>query len=222
MNRSHINIFIQDSNRYFVQGLIALLQSACRNRQTTMTFFTQSPPYLVDLIIVSNDAPSFIWAGQTRARSTKQIVLLTQDRVRYQTVSSDQHEAHAIKHCDNTNIVLQLINSVFKKYRNGSTNKAPYRLSVLTPREFQVLSAIEQGLQPDRIARRLGLSVKTVSTHKCNAMRKLGFSRNHQLYDWLRHHNTLTQTQHTHSFSYRRTNETIGKSAPLWPHNPGL
>ncbi len=81
--------------------------------------------------------------------------------------------------------MLQLIDLVFNKHNDCATNKPPYRMPVLTPRELQVLSAIAQGVQPGRLARQLGLHVKTISSHKCTAMRKLGFSRNHELYHWL-------------------------------------
>jgi DNA-binding CsgD family transcriptional regulator len=55
----------------------------------------------------------------------------------------------------------------------------------LTPRERDVLQGISQELRPDEIASKLSLNVKTVSTHKLTAMRKLGFKRNGELYYWL-------------------------------------
>ena len=45
--------------------------------------------------------------------------------------------------------------------------------SALTPRESQVLSLVAEGLSSKEIARTLGLSVKTVDTHRSNLMRKL-------------------------------------------------
>lgn len=52
----------------------------------------------------------------------------------------------------------------------------------LTPRERDVLQGISQELTPEEIASKLSLNVKTVSTHKLTAMRKLGFKRNGELY----------------------------------------
>jgi DNA-binding NarL/FixJ family response regulator len=43
----------------------------------------------------------------------------------------------------------------------------------LTPREEHVLSLVTEGLSSKEIARTLGLSVKTVETHRSNFMRKL-------------------------------------------------
>nr|WP_269815850.1 LuxR C-terminal-related transcriptional regulator [Serratia ureilytica] len=56
----------------------------------------------------------------------------------------------------------------------------------LTYREWQVLSAIRRCMRPYQVAIYLNLSIKTVSAHKCNAMNKLGFHRNSELYHWLR------------------------------------
>ncbi len=46
----------------------------------------------------------------------------------------------------------------------------------LTPRETEVLKLIAYGYSNKEIAARADLSVKTIETHKANAMRKLGFS----------------------------------------------
>lgn len=47
-------------------------------------------------------------------------------------------------------------------------------LSVLTDREFQVMTMITSGLRIKDVAERLGLSAKTVSTHRTNILEKLG------------------------------------------------
>jgi DNA-binding NarL/FixJ family response regulator len=44
----------------------------------------------------------------------------------------------------------------------------------LTPRELETVQLIAEGLSNKRVAWRLGVSVKTVETHRANAMRKLG------------------------------------------------
>lgn len=47
-------------------------------------------------------------------------------------------------------------------------------LRALSDREFQVMQALVSGESVSEIARRLHLSVKTISTHKSNVLRKLG------------------------------------------------
>ncbi|MFQ5616384.1 MAG: response regulator [Anaerolineales bacterium] len=52
---------------------------------------------------------------------------------------------------------------------------------VLTPREKEVLKLVAEGLSSQEIARTLHLSVKTVSVHRTNLMRKLGVHKNTEL-----------------------------------------
>lgn len=48
----------------------------------------------------------------------------------------------------------------------------------LTDREYQILCLLGAGKTPSEIARALALSVKTVSTHRVHALRKLGLKSN--------------------------------------------
>ncbi|MBH3259864.1 helix-turn-helix transcriptional regulator [Serratia marcescens] len=57
----------------------------------------------------------------------------------------------------------------------------------LTPREREVVLMQRQALPPSLIADLLNISIKTVSAHKRNAMRKLGFRRIHELQQWMHH-----------------------------------
>ncbi|WP_425326544.1 response regulator transcription factor [Serratia marcescens] len=56
---------------------------------------------------------------------------------------------------------------------------------MLTPREHQVLRCMSCGLTASRVAWVLKITEKTVSAHKRSAMRKLGFRRSGELYQWL-------------------------------------
>lgn len=57
----------------------------------------------------------------------------------------------------------------------------------LTVREREILLTLGRGLSPTQVARLLFISEKTISSHKRSAMRKLGFRRPHELYQWIRH-----------------------------------
>jgi two-component system response regulator NreC len=63
---------------------------------------------------------------------------------------------------------------VVKDYvRRVQGEEEPSQSSELTPREFEVLKLIAQGLSNQSIADQLGLSRKTVDVHRANLMRKL-------------------------------------------------
>lgn len=49
--------------------------------------------------------------------------------------------------------------------------------AVLTPRELYILKCLCHAESPVRLGKRLGIAVKTISTHKARALRKLGLKR---------------------------------------------
>jgi len=57
-------------------------------------------------------------------------------------------------------------------------------LDSLTPREQEVLRQIARGYQYKQIAKRLGISIKTVETHVSSVLRKLQLSNRHELARW--------------------------------------
>ena len=63
----------------------------------------------------------------------------------------------------------------------GLANRAFKRLS---QREEQVLRLIVRGMLNREVADRLGISIKTVETHKVNAMKKLGFTSRVDIIDY--------------------------------------
>jgi two-component system response regulator NreC len=69
-----------------------------------------------------------------------------------------------------------LTDKVLGDYRHRLSAAGPGAKKVLTPREEEVLRLIAWGYSNKEIAGRLELSVKTVETHKANAMNKLGMS----------------------------------------------
>ena len=63
----------------------------------------------------------------------------------------------------------------------------------LTPREFQIFSRLAHGLSLKDIGEELNLSIKTVSTHKVNIMKKMKFDSNAELIDYAITNNFLTK-----------------------------
>jgi DNA-binding NarL/FixJ family response regulator len=57
--------------------------------------------------------------------------------------------------------------------RGGDAAPAEQQRAPLTPREREVLQRVAEGLSSKQVAESLGLSIKTVETHRGNIMRKL-------------------------------------------------
>ena len=69
----------------------------------------------------------------------------------------------------------------FQQISRSPWHERPELLSVLTPREREILALVAGGLTNDEISRRLSLSPHTVKTHINRAMAKLGVSERAQL-----------------------------------------
>ena len=61
----------------------------------------------------------------------------------------------------------------------------------LTPREFQVLDMVVEGLSTNEIAERIGLSKKTVESHRYSLSHKLGVRNAVELVHYVREHGLL-------------------------------
>lgn len=68
----------------------------------------------------------------------------------------------------------------------GAAAKAPH--DALSPREFQVLLGLVEGLPVDAIARRLRLSAKTVANYQTAVRQRLGIETPLQLLQYAQRH----------------------------------
>lgn len=71
--------------------------------------------------------------------------------------------------------------SVSQRVDHGAGGEVRLPVERLSDREFQVYQLIGQGLGPGEIAKRLGLSVKTVETHREHIKGKLGLANGREL-----------------------------------------
>ena len=67
--------------------------------------------------------------------------------------------------------------------RRGRVTQTKWRASIkpLTPREREIVSLVWKAYSNQKIAKALGISVKTVEVHRANAMKKLGVKNTVQL-----------------------------------------
>lgn len=77
--------------------------------------------------------------------------------------------AHELLQCVQT----ALIRSAEQRRRSVEKNEARHLLDLLTPREFDVLQLVITGMLNKHIARELGISLRTVKTHRGVGMQKL-------------------------------------------------
>lgn len=84
--------------------------------------------------------------------------------------------------------------ATFKQYASRAVlhSSVQERLNTLSPREFEVLRLFVQGNSISNIAEQLNRSIKTVSSQKVTAMRKLNVDNNQDLITFCSQHNLFT------------------------------
>jgi DNA-binding NarL/FixJ family response regulator len=184
-----VTIAIIDNDRYFAQGLKALLMYYCTLKQISIRFLPERRSADATLLFQSNSFNrSARHCRQQRHHAHKQtIVVLAPKKLDY-----DQRHRVAclsesgIARCVSVEAFLLHIEHILTAPSVVTPiRRCPRCASALTPREWQVLAAIEQGRIVKQVAQLMNLAPKTVSAHKCNAMAKLGLIRNTELYHWL-------------------------------------
>lgn len=85
----------------------------------------------------------------------------------------------------------QLAGFVLDAFAGATADEQEDQLDLLTPREQEVLRLIARGYMYKEIARRLGISVKTVEAHTSSTLRKLQLSTRHELTRWATERNLL-------------------------------
>lgn len=187
--KSRIVIAIQDSNRYFAQGIQHILQDYLQAKGYTWRFVSVTSEIAIDLMVC---VKPFGWSTRLNSQRENPGDQRLGTIVIWDTILENirhQHGPAVLSRKARPDAVLHMVEEMFDQASQSSlaakTERA-YRSLKLTPREREVLQGISWELTPNKIANKLSLSVKTVSTHKLTAMRKLGFRRNSELYHWLR------------------------------------
>ncbi|HIE1061115.1 TPA: response regulator transcription factor [Serratia marcescens] len=181
---THYTILIQDTNRYFAHGLKLLLHTYFTAKGQRVTFLAQEHYAIADLVILAGTMSLSMPQCHMRSEQRWLVVMDTQHSKRHQNFCI--RVGAVITRHDIPKKFMSLVEMLLQPQESiNRTAECPICISPLTYREYQVLSAIQQGLSSQQIGESLNLHVKTVSTYKCTAMRKLGFRHNHALYHWL-------------------------------------
>jgi DNA-binding NarL/FixJ family response regulator len=77
---------------------------------------------------------------------------------------------------DKPYLSTQIVTTVMKDYTGAHLQDKSSVFSILSTREREVLQLVAEGLKSDEIASRLFISVKTVSSHRRQIMKKLGLN----------------------------------------------
>lgn len=168
------NVFIDDENRYFSEGLRLSIEKYAQEKNKTVCFLTQREMECADMVLVSSWRRAQRWrrigpqrASQVVTVKERRIAVHETGRVLYRT--DGQHKLY--------DILAEIL--------SGDQPPAFTRRQALTQRERQIVRYLRCGFDQSQTARLLGVSVKTVHSHKRSIMRKLMLNRNHDFIYWL-------------------------------------
>ncbi|BEL97247.1 helix-turn-helix transcriptional regulator [Serratia ureilytica] len=168
-----MKIIIDDENHYFAAGLKHCLVKYAQGHNKALNFLTPGCGERPDLLLVSAARRTRHWPA---CAGTRTVTI----KARRSVPVSDA--TLVLYRMDDKSRVFEVLAEALKD------EVRPFCLfpsQSLTPRERQVVGYLRRGLDQSQTARVMGVSVKTVHSHKRSVMGKLMLNRNHEFIYWL-------------------------------------
>nr|SAY46048.1 Oxygen regulatory protein NreC [Serratia marcescens] len=171
----NINVIIDDDNNYFSSGLQSSINEYAQVNNKTVCFLTQDTMARPDVIFVSSRRIAQRWPRATQEYGCPAVVTIKERSV------TSQKAPRVLYRTDTPDTLFVLLTEVLSDTR--ATKRFEHH--PFTHRERQVVNYLKKGLGQSQTARVMGVSVKTVHSHKRSVMNKLKLSRNHDFIYWL-------------------------------------
>lgn len=167
-----INIIIDDENRYFSAGLRLSIADYAQQQNKVVQFLSLGSGERPDLVLASSARRIRHWSAYSGAhivtiKERRGVAAVQAGKVLYRT--------------DGQLRLFKLLSDVWAQARPACGYVSP----ALTQRERQVMSYLRRGLDQSQTARIMGVSVKTVHSHKRSVMNKMMLIRQHDFIYWL-------------------------------------
>ncbi|TXE73799.1 helix-turn-helix transcriptional regulator [Serratia nevei] len=173
-----INIIIDDENRYFSSGLQSSIKEYAQANNKEICFLKQDAMIRPDVIFVSSRRIAQRWRKAAHGDGAPPVVTIQERPI-------ISHEASRVLYrTDSPDKLFLLLAEMLSDTR--ATRRFEYQ--PLTHRERQVVNYLRRGFDQSQTAKVMGVSVKTVHSHKRSVMGKLMLYRNHEFLYWLLSH----------------------------------
>lgn len=182
-----ITVCILDANQFFVQGIQYVLVPYFQRQGQGVRFVDEQEAGHADLVFQS---VLMGWPLQLcRSGAPEKPVYIVTRSMKTERARYCWREQGSLWRDSRPKMLLALVDEVLKvQCKPVPPTLCLYCMSLsLTAREQEVMRYISWGMTQNSLPQYLNISQKTVSSHKCAVMRKLGFRRNAELYHWLRH-----------------------------------
>lgn len=189
-----LSILIADTDRYFSYGLsLGLKTFFLSHNQDIKLIEEDNVQDHIDIVFLGNSVTCPPWLYHLHQKKCYPPVFFIKDKgrdrdtLKSQTARSECGAGTLYRHQD-ISALYRLLDGVLQPQEKACSLLRPNQcpcISLLTPREVDVLQRLTLGMSGRNIAAQLRISEKTVNAHKQSAMRKLNFRRNQELYRWL-------------------------------------
>lgn len=188
-----LSIMIIDADRYFTYGLGLGLQAFFQARQQDIRLLEETQVGSdIDILFLGDLVTSYPWHYRLHQRKNYPLVFFITEQGR------NKNQLRPRVHCEKCNtralyrhqplstLYERLDSVLFSSCESPAVpNHGCSCMYPLTSREEEVLRCIHMGMNGQDTGNYLHISNKTANAHKQNAMRKLNFRCNQELYQWL-------------------------------------
>ncbi|CAI2537938.1 Nitrogen regulation protein C [Serratia proteamaculans] len=188
-----INILIIDHNTYYRSGLCRMLNDHYNNHLQSVTFVSQYPcDRAIDLVLHAVNYGSIDQVCHYfPPEKPPPILFVIRDSRDYICPSALRctRKSGTIYRDQPVDDILAMITETMlnRHYMPAKLPPScgPCTNNPLSARECEVLRHLKRGNSQVKTAETMQLQVKTVNSHKRSAMRKLNFTRNNELLNWM-------------------------------------
>ncbi|MBH3171183.1 response regulator transcription factor [Serratia marcescens] len=170
-----ISFLIDDENCYFAAGLRHSIMQYAQANKKAVRFLTSCGEAQPDVVIASARRRAQRWRRTGFNEALTPVVTIKE---RCFSASEAQWVLYRTDDCQ------RLFELLGETLESGAPVSRPER-RLLTARERQVVNYMRCGYDQSQAARMMGVSVKTVHSHKRSIMSKLMLKRNHDFIYWL-------------------------------------
>lgn len=175
----YLNIIVDDENHYFAAGLRHSIIEYARAHSKAIRVMTPETEVQPDVVIASSRRRDRRWRRNYYCAAAVPVVTIKE-----QQTAAGNKLPRVLYRTDSPEKLFELLTETL----SNSQDTGLFERQALTRREQQILKYLRFGFDQSQTARLLGISVKTVHSHKRSVMKKLMLSRNHEFIYWLLSH----------------------------------
>ncbi|WMW60503.1 LuxR C-terminal-related transcriptional regulator [Serratia marcescens] len=184
---SKVYIALLDRDTFISQGLMFFFVEYFRKKNKTVEFVSQTHINIADVIFYDASYPTACLIGNALGSGMKDCVVISlcERRNAPDTWRLGRLQKVLSKRSDLEKLHFYLDELWNRRDVSGVDRLRAFGNEELSTRQRQIMRLLAKGVTPAEISMQLNISIKTVSSHRGAVMKKFGFNRKIELYNWL-------------------------------------